>query len=111
MRHSVREAPRNGCTMAAQGRPTKLLGQVMLAKGLITPRQLSDALKAQSRTKERLGRVLVDLGYVSELEMFRAVSDQDGLPFPSRFLAYFHRERGQRGERDAFARGRTRMSP
>ena len=97
--------------MAAGGWPRKPLGQVMLEKGLITPRQLSDALKAQSRIKEKLGRILVELGFVSELDMFRAVSDQDGLPFPARFLRYFHREKGQPGPRDAFARGRTRLSP
>ena len=89
----------------------KPLGQTMLEKGLITRRQLSDALKAQRRTGERLGRVRVDLGFVSELEMFEAVSQQHGLIFPSRFLPMFHRKRGQRPPRDAFARGRTRMSP
>lgn len=96
----------------AGGRPFRqLLGQMMLSKGLITQRQLSDALEAQKRTKGKLGRILVDLGHVSELDMFRSVSSQDGLPFPSRFLPHFHRERGQPGPRDAFARGRTRLSP
>jgi|GEM_PF-2416957 len=92
-------------------RDRKLLGQVMLEKGLISARQLSDALKAQNRTGEKLGRVLVDLGYVSELDMFRAVSDQDRLPFPTRFLPFFHRERCRPSPRDAFARNRTRVSP
>ena len=97
--------------MATAGVGRKPLGQVMLETGLITRRQLSDALKAQRRTGERLGRVLVNLGFVSELEMFEAVSQQHGLVFPSRFLPIFHRERGQPPPRDAFARGRTRMSP
>ena len=94
--------------MAAERRARKLLGQMMLEKTLITPRQLSDALRAQKRTRGKLGRILVELGYVTELDMFRAVSGQDGLPFPSRFLPYFHRERGEPEPQDAFALGRRR---
>jgi len=97
--------------MAAERSARTLLGQMMLDRALITPRQLSDALKAQKRTRKRLGRILVELGYVSELDMFCVVSGQDGLPFPSRFLPYFHRERGAPEPQDAFARGRTRAAP
>ncbi len=97
--------------MAAEHQHRRLLGQMLLEQGLITPRQLSDALKAQRRTRQKLGRVLVDLGYVTELDMFQSVRRQDALPFPSRFLALFHRERGQPEPQDAFARGRTRASP
>jgi len=97
--------------MRGRRRQRRLLGQLMLDAGLITPRQLSDALKAQRRTKEKLGRILVDLGHVSELNMFRSVRGQDGLPFPSRLLPYFHRERGQPRPGDAFARDRTRTGP
>jgi hypothetical protein len=95
--------------MAAERRVRKLLGQIMLERDLITPRQLSDALRAQKRTRGRLGRILVELGYVSELDMFRVVSGQDGLPFPSRFLPYFHRERGEPEPQDAFVLRRRRV--
>ncbi len=97
--------------MGNGGRPKKLLGQLMLEKGLVTPRQLSDGLKAQTRIGRKLGRILVDLGFVSELDMFRTLSTQDGLPFPARFLWYFHRERGEPEPKDAFVRHRTRVSP
>jgi hypothetical protein len=92
-------------------RSRRRLGEILLERGLITPRQLSDALKAQRRTQERLGRTLVHLGYLSELDMFAAVSAQDGLPFPERFLRWFHRDRGEPVPKDAFLRHRTRTSP
>jgi hypothetical protein len=111
IRHSVFEAFREGVAMAAEGRFKKLLGELMLEKGLITSAQLRDALREQERSHEKLGRVLIDLGYVSELDMFRCVSEQFGLPFPPRFLPYFRRKRGQPTPVDAFAAGRTRASP
>jgi hypothetical protein len=92
-------------------RRRRLLGQIMVEKGLITPRQLEQALRTQRGIDEKLGRIMVELGYVSELDMFRTLSDQDGLPFPSRFLRVFHRAPGQPAPRDAFARHRTRVSP
>ena len=96
--------------MAAGSWPRKLLGQVMLEKGLITPSQLRDGLTAQESVKEKLGRILVDLGYVSELDMFCSVSEQYGLPFPSRFLPYFHRERGELARPGALVAGRRRVA-
>jgi hypothetical protein len=111
MRHSMAEAPKKGSAMEAESQFRKLLGELMVEKGLITSGQLRDALAEQRRSQEKLGRILVDMGYVSELEMFRAVSEQFGLPFPPRFLTFFHREPGQPTPPDAFALGRTRASP
>ncbi len=105
------EASEKGFAMAAEPQFRKLLGELMLEKGLITSSQLRDALREQARSQEKLGRILVEMGYVSELEMFRAVSEQFGLPFPPRFLTFFHREPGQPTPPDAFALGRTRASP
>lgn len=107
----MREAPEKGSAMEAESQFRKLLGELMVEKCLITSRQLRDALREQRRSQEKLGRVLVDLGYVSELDMFRAVSEQFGLPFPPRFLRFFRRKPGQPTPPDAFALGRTRASP
>jgi len=96
-------------TVTRRGR--RLLGQMMVEKGLLTPRQLEEALRAQRGINERLGRIVVELGFVSELDMFRTLSEQDGLPFPSRFLPLFHRPPGKPAPRDAFLRHRTRLSP
>ena len=80
----------------AARRPGKLLGQVLLEKGLITQRQLSDALKARRRLPKKLGRILVEMGYVSEEDMLRSSAEQFGLPFPAAFLWLFsQRARGR----------------
>ena len=42
------------------------LGEVLLEQGAITGEQLSSALSEQKRTGRKLGRVLADLGFVSE---------------------------------------------
>jgi hypothetical protein len=48
----------------ASGTPT--LGEVMLREGIVTQSQLRAALSQQKKTAHSLGRVLVDLGYISE---------------------------------------------
>lgn len=48
----------------ASGNPT--LGEVMLREGIVTQSQLRAALSEQKKTAHSLGRVLVDLGYISE---------------------------------------------
>lgn len=46
--------------------PKKLLGEQLVGKGIITKDQLWEALRAQSRTGELLGNVLINLGMASE---------------------------------------------
>lgn len=48
----------------ASGTPT--LGEVMLREGIVTQSQLRAALSEQKHTAHSLGRVLVDLGFISE---------------------------------------------
>lgn len=42
------------------------LGEVLQRDGIISPAQLSGAIKAQRETSHSIGRVLVDLGYITE---------------------------------------------
>ena len=67
--------------MVAPRAPKKLIGQILLEKGLINQGQLDEALKAQKHTTEKLGRILVDRGLVSEKDVLRARAEQLGLPF------------------------------
>jgi hypothetical protein len=57
------------------------LGELLLARGLITPDQLDIALTQQRRTGERLGRVLLTLGLVRRLDLGRALADRWERPF------------------------------
>lgn len=61
--------------------PAGALGDVLVARGLLTPAGLGAALDVHRRSGERLGRVLLSLGYVSRLEMHRALSEVWGVPF------------------------------
>jgi len=57
----------------------KLLGQMLIEAGLITEKQLEEALKEQVKTGRFLGRILVDKGYIDEKELKRILSMQAGI--------------------------------
>jgi type IV pilus assembly protein PilB len=57
------------------------LGEVLIQAGLISARDLSRAVKAQARSHERLGVVLVRLRIASEEQIAAALASQLGLPF------------------------------
>jgi type IV pilus assembly protein PilB len=61
--------------------PKKPLGQILLEKGLVKSEQLEEALKVQKNTTEQLGRILVELGHVTERDVLRAHAEQLGIPF------------------------------
>jgi general secretion pathway protein E len=58
----------------------KLIGQVFLERGLIDEEELRTALNLQSESREKLGKLLVDLGYVSERDCLAVVSEHLGVP-------------------------------
>ncbi|MGH7594589.1 MAG: glycosyltransferase family 2 protein [Gemmatimonadales bacterium] len=57
------------------------LGEYLVQRGLISEVQLGAALHQQQRTGERLGRLLLILGYLRRLELARALADLWQLPF------------------------------
>jgi type IV pilus assembly protein PilB len=67
--------------MATPRGPKKPLGQILLEKSLINQEQLDEALKVQKNTTEQIGRILVELGFVSEKDVLRAHAEQLGIPF------------------------------
>ena len=60
--------------------PGKRLGELLTAKGIITPAQLEEALKIQRSTGEFLGRLLVQRGWLTEEQLLNALSEQFGMP-------------------------------
>jgi type IV pilus assembly protein PilB len=56
------------------------LGELLVAKGLISTDQLHDAMREHRRSKERLGKVLTRRGFVSEEKMVELLSKEHGLP-------------------------------
>ncbi len=58
----------------------KLIGQVFLERGLIDEEELKTALNLQSESREKLGKLLVDLGYISEKDHLAVVSAHLSVP-------------------------------
>ena len=63
--------------------PRLQLGETLVARGLITPKQLVDALEHQREKGHRrlLGETLVELGFVTDHDVMAAVADSYGIPF------------------------------
>ncbi len=63
-------------------RPERIrLGDLLLQQKLISQEQLRGALEDQSRSGRKLGRVLIESGYLSEDQIGEALARQLGVPF------------------------------
>ncbi len=60
--------------------PQRRLGEILLARHLITARELDECLIEQARTKEFFGQILVRRGIIREKDLMGALSEQSGLP-------------------------------
>jgi type IV pilus assembly protein PilB len=58
-----------------------MLGQTLLADGVITPAQLDQALAQQRSSGALLGEILLTLNYITEEALARALSREAGVPF------------------------------
>ena len=58
---------------------TQPLGELLVARGVLTKDQLGIALKEQGRTGKRMGEVLVSLGFCIEDDISRVVAGQAGV--------------------------------
>lgn len=66
--------------MHHSGRHRPRLGDVLVAKGYCTPQRIEEALGDQVVYDGRLGTNLLELGVVTEEQLARALSAQQGLP-------------------------------
>jgi type IV pilus assembly protein PilB len=55
------------------------LGTLLESAGLLTPEQLASALSAKEQTGQRLGEILVELGFVTNRQIAGALAEQYGL--------------------------------
>jgi general secretion pathway protein E len=62
------------------GLERRLIGELLLEQGVITPEQLAEALSAQHLENERVGETLVRLDHCQETDIARALARQFGLP-------------------------------
>lgn len=59
----------------------RLLGSILQDRDLITQDQLKHALKIQEKQEEYFGKILVDLGYISEHDIVTALVIQCHVPY------------------------------
>ena len=64
------------------GRPEKIrLGDVLLAQKAISQEQLKTALEQQKKSGRKLGRVLIEQGFVNDEQICEAISRQLNIPY------------------------------
>ncbi len=61
--------------------PRQRLGERLIAQGLLTQNDLDRALELQSRTKERLGSILMSLNLIKRYQLYQVLADMWGYPF------------------------------
>jgi type IV pilus assembly protein PilB len=61
--------------------PGSRLGDILVARQLVSQQKIDEALKLQDRLGKRMGRILIDKGWVAENDVLRALSEQLGVPF------------------------------
>jgi type IV pilus assembly protein PilB len=59
----------------------KKLGQTLLSAGVVTKKELSSALSEQKRTGDKLGKILIDLGFATEMEIVYTLAINMGLEY------------------------------
>ena len=65
----------------------KKIGELLLAKGLITSSQLNDALKEQQKNGGRLGSILISLGYITARDIDETIPPPPQLRLGERLVA------------------------
>lgn len=57
------------------------LGDLLISKGLLTAAEFDSCLEESKLTGTRVGEVLIQKGYLTEDQVYRAISEQQGLDF------------------------------
>ena len=60
---------------------SKQLGELLIERKIITPRQLNEALELQKQRGGLIGEILVMLGYATEEQIAQALTAQFGFPY------------------------------
>ncbi|HVL32659.1 MAG TPA: GspE/PulE family protein [Actinomycetota bacterium] len=74
-------APRKAAPGRRDPRAPKRFGELLVARGTLSQRQLDDALAQQQECRERLGQILLTSGLFDEREVAHALAEHLDLPF------------------------------
>ena len=67
----------------AQLKDQKPFGQELLEKGVISQEELATALSLQNQSADRIGKLFIDIGAISEADLTAHLSDYLGIPYLS----------------------------
>lgn len=65
----------------SQAKKSKLIGEILVEQGLISPEQLKQALVAQKARKEYLCSMIIKMGFARPEEVFKVLSRQLGIDY------------------------------
>lgn len=57
------------------------LGDILIARELLTEEQVSEAIDLQKKTAKRMGQIIIDKGWATEHEVLNALGEQLSVPF------------------------------
>jgi type IV pilus assembly protein PilB len=57
------------------------LGDILVAKGLLTEERVAETMELQKKTAKRMGQIIIENGWVSEQDVLLALGEQLGIPF------------------------------
>src|SRR5690349_24385266 len=92
MTRNLARSVRPGYFESSMENPRVRLGELLVRAGLITGRQLEEALAEQRRVGKRLGSLLAETGLVSETQVTQILSQQLSVPWVSLHHIDFSRE-------------------
>jgi type IV pilus assembly protein PilB len=78
---TVLDAERTKADPTEPGTGHRKLGEILIAKGLLTDVRIQEAIQIQKKTGARLGKIIIDKGWVPEPDVLRALGEQLALPF------------------------------
>ncbi|MGH9426827.1 MAG: GspE/PulE family protein, partial [Terriglobia bacterium] len=61
----------------------KLIGQLLIERNLLSAQELQNGLALQRERREKIGRILLDLGYLAEKDLMTVLSEQHRAPLIS----------------------------
>src|SRR5262249_36119214 len=60
--------------------PYRRLGEILIERHLIEPEDLERALELQRERGDKIGKILVDMGFIAQRDVLAALSEQLGVP-------------------------------
>src|SRR5260370_25760929 len=72
--------PREGWSISSALATKPRLGEMLIERRLLEPEDLERALELQKERGDKLGKILIDLGFIAAKDLLSALSEQLAVP-------------------------------